>query len=308
MFSIAVFCTDTEYHLVRGFLSSSPSSPDFKIQVDAMARTHDLPSSTSWDACYIEKASMDELRFWLPADTVDTIPDETPVFRISRDEDPTARAKTRKMVLKETRAALCQVNRLQQQLRVTAIDRELARLSRKRSGLDQVLEYEVLNRLMKVIDEETRQQCLTNEEIKTLKSANFNWFGYFVDLDTKFHGIGPDVRAIAMKVLEGAGEAAMTQFRICRDLMSRAGEQGRHEQQHPRPSVEHAKTLISTTAVTSPGLDVDWIHAMIDRSNTFGSEGEWDEREDLEAHIDNLQAEKAGLERLIEPTDYESEQ
>lgn len=87
----------------------------------------------------------------------------------------------------------------------------------------------------------------------------------------------------------------MTQF--C-NLMSLAGEQGRHEQQwHLRPSVEHAKTLISTMAVTSPGLDVDWLHAMIGRSHSFTSEGEWDEREDLEAHIENLQAEKAELER-----------
>ncbi|KAJ7456936.1 hypothetical protein FB451DRAFT_1275290 [Mycena latifolia] len=262
-----------------------------------MARTHNLPSSTS---------SADELRSWLPADTVDTIPAETPVFHISR-EDPAARAKTRKMVLKETRAALCQVNRLRQQ-RVAAIDRELTRLSRKRSGLDQVLQYEVLDRLMKVIDKEAREQYLTSQEIETLRSANFNWFGYFVDLDTKFHGVGPDVRAIAMKVLEGVGEAAVTQFCLCRNLKTRAGEQSRHEQQHPRPSVEHAKTIISTTAVTSPGLDVDWIHAMIDRSHTFASKGEWDEREDLEAHIENLQAEKAGLEQLIEPTDYESEQ
>lgn len=128
--------------------------------------------------------------------------------------------------------------------------------------------------------------------------------GYFVDLD-KFHGVGPDVRAIAMKVLEGAGEAAVKQFRLYRDLKTRAGEQGRHEQQHPRPSAKHAKTIIS---VTNPGLGVDWIHAMIDRSYTFASDGEWDEREDLEAHIENLQVEKAGLERLIEPTDYESEQ
>ncbi|KAJ6600860.1 hypothetical protein B0H10DRAFT_2082487 [Mycena sp. CBHHK59/15] len=228
-----------------------------------MARTHNinLPSSTSWDACYIEKASAEELRSWLPADTVDTIPAETPVLGISRDEDLAARAKIRKMVLKET-----------------------------------------------PIDKEAREQYLTSQEIETLRSANFNWFGYFVDLDTKFHGVGPDVRAIAMKVLEGAGEAAVTQFCLCRNLKTRAGEQGRYEQQHPRPSVEHAKTLISTTAVTSPGLDVDWIHAMINRSHTFASEGEWDEREDLEAHIENLQAEKAGLERLIEPTDYESEQ
>lgn len=102
--SVAVLCTSTEYHFVRGLLPSSPSNPDFKVQVDAMARTPNLPSSTSWDACYIEKASTDELRSWLPADTVDTIPAETQVFRISRDEDPIARAKKRKMVLKETRA------------------------------------------------------------------------------------------------------------------------------------------------------------------------------------------------------------
>jgi hypothetical protein len=38
-------------------------------------------------------------------DSVDTIPAGTPVFRISRDEDPSARAKTRKLVLKESRMA-----------------------------------------------------------------------------------------------------------------------------------------------------------------------------------------------------------
>jgi hypothetical protein len=82
--------------------------------------------------------------------------------------------------------------------------------------------------------------------------------------------------------------------------MSRAGEQGRHEQQHPLPSAEHAKTIISTTAATSPGLDVEWIHAMIDRCDAFASEGKWDEREDLEEDIEYLQAKKAGLERELE--------
>jgi hypothetical protein len=176
----------------------------------------------------------------------------------------------------------------------------------------------VTDHLSVVVDEEAREQFLTSDEVETLKSANFNWcqliysnprttsyltslpVGYFVDLDSKFSGVGPDVRAIATKVLNGVGEVAVTQFLLCRNLMSRAGEQGRHEQQHPLSSVEHAKTIISTTAATSPGLDVEWIHAMIDRCDAFASEGEWDEREDLEEDIEYLQAKKAGLERELE--------
>ncbi|KAJ7675425.1 hypothetical protein B0H17DRAFT_1140199 [Mycena rosella] len=104
--------------------------------------------------------------------------------------------------------------------------------------------------------------------------------GYFVDLDTKFHRVGPDVRALATTVLAGAHVA-------------------------PRcPAAAHAKVLIATMAAASPEPDVDWLHAVIARADAFASEGEWAERDDLDTHIADLQAGTAGLERLV---DCESE-
>jgi hypothetical protein len=78
--------------------------------------------------------------------------------------------------------------------------------------------------------------------------------GLFIDLDTECISVKPNIRALAEKVLEGVGEEIVTQFRICRDMMFRAGEgeDGRHEPQHPRPRVEHAKAFIATAAIACP--------------------------------------------------------
>ncbi|KAJ7217755.1 hypothetical protein GGX14DRAFT_390530 [Mycena pura] len=304
------------FQTVPSHPTSSPSDSKLQLQldVDQMARTRDLPSSTSWDSCYIQEASVEDLRFWMPTPAA-TVLDGMPVFRVSREEDQAIHSQTRKLILRQTREEYVHLQferrlerdlRETQQQRVAAIERELKRLDRKRLRLNKVLEYEVLNRLVTAIDKEAREDFLSNEEIVILKAACFNWFGYFVDLHSKFHRVIPDVHAIATKVLEHAGEALVNQFRLCRTLMS--CEQGRHGQQpHPRPvdSVEHAKTIISTMAITSPDLDVGWIHAIIDRSGAFSAEGAWvsDDHEDLEEQIQNLEAEKAGLERLLEPTD-----
>ncbi|KAJ7673423.1 hypothetical protein B0H17DRAFT_1183222 [Mycena rosella] len=192
-----------------------------------------------------------------------------------------------------------QVNRLNQ-LYITSIDRELVRLNRKRARLDRVLQYEVLDRLMRAIDAEAIEQYPTSEEIRTLKSANFNWSNVTHNwlLRRSGHQVPPRRPRCARPRDDGA------RGRPCRTSMSRVRERTRHQRRHPRPSVAHAKVLIATMAAASPEPDVDWLHAVIARADAFASEGEWAERDDLDTHIAELQADKAGLERLL---DCESE-
>ncbi|KAJ7208012.1 hypothetical protein GGX14DRAFT_567312 [Mycena pura] len=304
MYSLLDFYTNDTHHLIPGFLTCSPSKPEFHVQVDEIARTHNLPSSTSWDACYIKRASVDELQSWLPDSVNDLhswLPDDTgsanaitPIYQVTREEDPAARAETRKLILRQARGTLCEVSQSQQR-RLNAINRELHHLNRKRSKAENILQYEVLNRLLKVVDRGMKAQYLTNQEYDTLKAANFLWFGNFVDLNSRFVNISPNVRAIVTQVLSKVGNSVIDQFRLCRFLMFRAGQQGRHEQQHPKPSLEYAKAVISKMALTNPELDADWWHAIIDRSGSFSAE-DWGDLEDIDAELELLQLEKSELE------------
>ncbi|KAJ7639784.1 hypothetical protein DFH06DRAFT_1335450 [Mycena polygramma] len=291
MFAVVVFHTRNQNFIARGVLpSSGPSTPDFKVAIDSIARTHaGLPSSTSWDVCYVEQASFEDLHAWAPVDAALT-PANTPVFRVARDEDQAMRSRSRKASLQETRTILAELKSFRQD-RIEAIDTELHRLIRKRPKFQRILEYEVFNGILSAIDDESRHQYLTAQEIETLKAANFNWFGYFIDLDTKHTGVAPHIRDLAMKVLRGVGSQTVTQFAACRRVMDRLGKEGRHAEQHPQPSLDVAKSVIQSTVAQSPTLDAFWLNGVVER--TFSSmDAEWEERDDIEDQIHDLEVER----------------
>lgn len=122
-----------------------------------------------------------------------------------------------------------------------------------------------------------------------------------MDLNARFFNISPRVRAIVTKVLSNAGNLAITQFRLCRVLMSCAREQGRHQQLYFKPSFEYAKAVISKMALTNPDFDADWWHAIIKGSRIFRTE-QWGDLEDIDAELENLQIEKAELEEGLKST------
>ncbi|KAJ7778481.1 hypothetical protein B0H16DRAFT_1503659 [Mycena metata] len=226
--------------------------------------------------------------------------------------DPAKQDKARRALLSSAPAALRRFS----QHRIAAVDKELSRLHRKRLGLEQIVKYEIWSRLLKIIDEDAKSH-LTGEEIVRLRSANLNScpfclsviskipthplpVGHFIDLDTRYPEVGPQIRQIAEKALARAGEEAKSQFLLCRELRCTAMK-ARLREQHLKPSVDEAKFIVSKTAVAEPGLDVRWLHGLIDRSDAFGEPEEWDEWEDLVLHIQNLEAEKADLqEDLVE--------
>ena len=90
---------------MQGFLTSSPSdSVQLQLDINKLARERqgELPSSTSWDSCYVEEATIEDLRSWVPEKAA-TIPDDTPIFLVRRDEDQEYRSKIRKLVIQQTR-------------------------------------------------------------------------------------------------------------------------------------------------------------------------------------------------------------
>ncbi|KAJ7601574.1 hypothetical protein DFH06DRAFT_1352560 [Mycena polygramma] len=219
------------------------------------------------------------------AGIVQSIPGSTPAVHVSPEE---GRSETPKVVSRERDGVRHSLHRFVE-ARTSSIDSELSRLKRKRMRLNTALEYEVFRRLLKFIDNEARAH-LTSEDIWTLKRASFDWYGYFVDLE-QYPRVPYAVRSIAAKGLYLTGEVAATQFRLCRGLM---GSGCRHP--HPKPSVEYAKSVVFNAALTHEELDVQWLHAQIERSTAFGLGRDFDQ-EDLEDHIANLEAEKAALER-----------
>ncbi|KAJ6512149.1 hypothetical protein C8R47DRAFT_1314191 [Mycena vitilis] len=176
----------------------------------------------------------------LLAGTVQTIPGGTRAAHVSPEEGRSL-AHTRKFVSGE----LQKLHRFVEARTCSMSDSELSRLKGKRMKLNSALRHEVFRRLLKY--NEARAH-LTSEDIWTLKGANFNWYGYFVDLE-HYPRVPYAIRSIAVKALYLTGEVAATQFGLCRGLMGSA----RHP--HPRPSVEYAKSLVLDAALTHEELD-----------------------------------------------------
>ncbi|KAJ6464165.1 hypothetical protein C8R47DRAFT_1326826 [Mycena vitilis] len=305
MFAVVVFHSDNKDYIARGVLpSSGPSTPDFKVAIDSLARTHaGLPSSTSWDVCYVEQASFEDLCVWAPVDAALT-PANTPVFRVARDEEQAMRARSRKASLKETRSMLQETRNMLKETRnivaqletfrqahIEAIDAELRRLISKRPKFQRILEYEVFNGILSAIDDESRHQYLTDKEIETLKAADFNWFGYFIDIETKHTGVAPHIHHLARKVLHDVGPQTITQFAECRRLMDHLGKEGRHAEQRPQPSLDVARNIIQSTAARSLTLDAVWLKDVAERSFS-PMDTEWEQRDDIENQIHNLEVER----------------